>query len=86
MRITSGGTFTENAKQLADELGYDRIVIITDEQSHQALSNPKGQGYVINVAAYKNGIGYGKWTHIDGWSEAVVNYITAMEVEYAHLS
>lgn len=37
------------------------------------------RGYVINVASFKNGVGYGAWTHIDGWSEAVVEYIRAYE-------
>jgi len=27
----------------------------------------------------KNGVGYGKWTHIDGWSESVVEYIRTLE-------
>ena len=36
-------------------------------------------GYVINVASCKNGVGYGKWTHIDGWSESVIEYIRALE-------
>ena len=31
------------------------------------------------MASYKNGVGYGKWTHIDGWSEAVIEYIRALE-------
>ena len=74
-----GATNTETAKQLADREGYDRIVIITDEQSHQSLSPPKGRGYVVNVAPYENGIGYGEWTHIDGWSEAVLSYVAAAE-------
>jgi len=74
-----GGTNTETAKQLADREGYDRIFIITDEQSHQALSQPNGRGYVVNVAPYENGIGYGEWTHIDGWSEAVLSYVAAAE-------
>jgi 60 kDa SS-A/Ro ribonucleoprotein len=42
-------------------------------------SGGKAVGYVINVASYKNGVGYGKWTHIDGWSESVVEYIRALE-------
>ena len=42
--------------------------------------SPKGKGYVINVASYKNGVGYSKWTHIDGWSESVVEYIRALEL------
>jgi len=34
---------------------------------------------MINVASAKNGVGYGKWTHIDGFSEAVVDYIAELE-------
>lgn len=74
-----GGTLTEKAKRFADSLGYDRIIIVTDEQSHQALSAPQGKGYVINVAPYQNGVGYGPWVHIDGWSEAVVRWIAEYE-------
>lgn len=74
-------TQTQNAIMLAAHQGYDRIIIITDEQSHQAISNPLigTKGYVINVAIYQNGIGYGQWTHIDGWSESVLDYILAIE-------
>jgi 60 kDa SS-A/Ro ribonucleoprotein len=76
-----GGTNTETAKQKADSIGYDRIIIITDEQSHQTLTNPLPgtRGYVVNVSSYRNGIGYGAWTHIDGFSEAVVRYIQQHE-------
>jgi len=58
---------------------YDRIIVITDEQAHDHVPGPRGRGYVINVASNKNGVGYGPWTHIDGWSEAVVDYVRAME-------
>jgi hypothetical protein len=27
----------------------------------------------------RNGVGYGAWTHVDGWSEAVVEYIAELE-------
>jgi hypothetical protein len=57
----------------------DRIIVITDEQSQDVPPAPPKYGYVINVAAYKNGIGYGPWTHIDGWSEAVIDYIREVE-------
>jgi hypothetical protein len=63
--------------QLPD--GYDRVVVITDEQSADRVPAPQGDGYVINVASAKNGVGYGPWTHIDGFSEAVVDYIRAAE-------
>src|SRR5450755_2034380 len=59
---------------------YDRLIVITDEQTHDSVPGPKGKGYVINVASYKNGVGYGKWTHIDGWSESVVEYIRTLEL------
>jgi 60 kDa SS-A/Ro ribonucleoprotein len=58
---------------------YDRVIVITDEQSHDRVDPPKGHGYVINVGSYKNGVGYGPWTHIDGWSESVIEYIRAAE-------
>jgi 60 kDa SS-A/Ro ribonucleoprotein len=35
--------------------------------------------YMINVASYKNGVGYGKWTNIDGWSDSVIEYIRTLE-------
>jgi 60 kDa SS-A/Ro ribonucleoprotein len=39
---------------------------------------------VANVAPYKYGISYGNgWTHIDGWSERIVDYIAAVEAEGA---
>jgi hypothetical protein len=60
--------------------GYDRLIVITDEQAHDTMPAPRGRGYVINVASYKNGVGYGKWTHIDGWSESVVEYIRTLEL------
>ncbi len=57
----------------------DRIIVITDEQSQDRPPDPTGTGYVINVATNQNGVGYGKWTHIDGWSEAVIDYIRVAE-------
>jgi 60 kDa SS-A/Ro ribonucleoprotein len=57
----------------------DRLIVITDEQAHDRVPAPSGKGYLINVVSYKNGVGYGKWMHIDGWSEAVIEYIRALE-------
>lgn len=58
---------------------YDRLIVITDEQSHDHVPEPAGKGYMINVASYRNGVGYGAWTHIDGFSESIVEYIRASE-------
>jgi 60 kDa SS-A/Ro ribonucleoprotein len=60
--------------------GYDRMVVITDEQSHDQVPAPRGRGYVINVASNRNGVGYGAWMHVDGWSEAVVEFIAELEL------
>lgn len=54
---------------------YDRLIVITDEQSHDPVGGPKGKGYMINVASYRNGVGYGDWTRIDGFSENVLRFI-----------
>lgn len=57
----------------------DRVIVVTDEQSHDSVPNPIGRGYIVNVAAHRNGVGYGAWRHIDGWSEACIDYIAASE-------
>lgn len=60
---------------------YDRLIIITDEQSSDRSVEPLGKhNYMINVASYKNGVGYGpKWKHIDGFSESVLRWIREVE-------
>ncbi|MFH1486507.1 MAG: TROVE domain-containing protein [Chloroflexota bacterium] len=75
------GTLLGNAVQTAERLasGRDRLIVITDEQAHDNAGLPQGRGYIVNVASYRRGVGYGKWIHIDGWSEAIVDYIVASE-------
>jgi hypothetical protein len=65
--------------------GMDRVIVITDEQSHDGILPAwTKQAYVINAAPYKSGISYANgWTHIDGWSERVLDYIAAIEGENA---
>jgi hypothetical protein len=75
---THGSTYLGRALEEIRE-SYDRLIVITDEQSHDRIPDPTGKGYMINVASYKNGVGYGAWTHIDGWSEAVIGYIRELE-------
>lgn len=65
----------------------DRIIVITDEQDCDKHSNrspdkanPFGTyNYILNVSGEKNGIGYGKWIHIHGFSEAILDYIRLYE-------
>lgn len=76
---THYGTDLGFAVDVANSSDYDRLIVITDEQSRSRVPGPKGRGYMINVASYENGVGYGPWTHIDGFSEAVVRYIQEIE-------
>lgn len=71
-----GGTYLGGAlNTLNAQVPYDRLIVITDEQSHDAVGGPKGKGYMINVASNQNGVGYGPWVRIDGFSEAVLTFI-----------
>jgi 60 kDa SS-A/Ro ribonucleoprotein len=78
--VPSDGTLLGNAVRAVSGK-YDRLITITDEESQDAVCDPDTgkQAYLVNVASSKNGVGYGAWTHIDGWSEAVVDYIQAHE-------
>lgn len=59
----------------------DRLIVITDEQATDArVPAPKAaRAYMINVASAKNGVGYGRWTHLDGFSENVLRWIVEFE-------
>lgn len=74
------GTYLGRAMTEIDEKGT-RLIVITDEQSHDPVPAPKGKGYMINVASAKNGVGSGDWTRVDGFSEAVIDWIIAQEEE-----
>lgn len=75
-----GGTMLGQAVREANELPHDRLIVVTDEQSHDPVPDPVAKhAYMVNVASARNGVGYGKWTHLDGFSEAVIRFITEIE-------
>ncbi len=76
-----GSTLLGNALQAVKGAPHDRIIVITDEQSADKVGPPRAgaKGYMINVASNENGVGYGAWNKIDGFSEAVVRYIAEYE-------
>lgn len=79
-----GGTYLGQAMRTINANGgYDRCIVFTDEQSYDRPEAPKGKGYVVNVASYQNGVNHNAWTEINGFSEAVVDYIQALEQEAA---
>lgn len=60
----------------------DRLIVITDEQSNSTVyAPPFPKAYIINVASAQNGIGFGPWVRINGFSESVVKYISRYERE-----
>jgi hypothetical protein len=80
------GTYLAKALQDLDAghatNAYDRIIIFTDEQASTGIKEVTAsiKGYIVNVASYENGIGYNQnWTHITGFSEAILDYITEIE-------
>jgi 60 kDa SS-A/Ro ribonucleoprotein len=85
--LGGGGIFAHQVIKYIKKLESDieRIIVITDEQDCDTNNSPLTapiigkHNYIINVASNKNGVGYGKWTHIDGFSEAVIDYIYEYE-------
>lgn len=72
------GTYLGKAVQQVDKKG-ERLIVFTDEQSHDKVESPLGLAYMINVASYQHGVGNGPWRRVDGFSEAVVAWIAASE-------
>jgi 60 kDa SS-A/Ro ribonucleoprotein len=76
-----GGTALAGAVRAVNQWPHDRLIVITDEQATDgAVGDPVAKhAYMVNVASYKNGVGYGKWTHIDGFSEGILRWINEFE-------
>ncbi len=81
VRNRNTGTKLGRAVAWANFQGYDRLIVLTDEQSFDVVGAPLTgtRSYMLNVASEKNGIGYYVWNRIDGFSEAVVDYIQKFE-------
>lgn len=73
-----GGTYLGKAVTEIDRKG-DRLIVFTDEQSHDQVPEPSARGTMVNVASYQHGVGHGAWTRVNGFSEAVVAWIAASE-------
>ena len=87
--IGGGGIFlTPATKWIKDrEKTCDRMIVITDEAdcagagaNAPSKAQPFGTyNYLMNVDSYKEGIGFDKWIKINGFSEAVFDYIRVSE-------
>ena len=82
-KMVGGGTDIAQAVQYVNSnIKYDRLVMFTDEESSTVPPAPLNKGYVINVSSSQNGVGYGPWTHINGFSEGTLAYISEYEKEH----
>lgn len=87
--LGGGGIFLKPCLDFieAREKAADRLIVITDEQDcaiekrhSPLLAAPFGKhNYLLNVASYRNGVGYGPWCHIDGFSEQVLRFVAEHE-------
>ncbi len=74
------GTALGAAVTQMNTIPHDRLIVITDEQARSPVPDPVAdKAYMINVASARNGVGYGPWRHIDGFSETVLTYIRELE-------
>lgn len=80
-----GGTELAGAVAAVNKVPHDRLIVITDEQATDGrVPDPVAKhAYMINVASAKNGVGYGKWTHLDGFSEGILRWINVTEDDAA---
>ena len=72
------GTYLGKAVSAIDQKG-ERLIVFTDEQSHDAVPKPVGRATMINVASYQHGVGHGDWQRVNGFSEAIIAWIAASE-------
>ncbi len=75
-----GGTLLGAAVQYINARPHDRLIVLTDEQSQDAVgAATASKSYMVNVAAMQHGVGFGPWTRISGFSEQVLTWIQAEE-------
>jgi hypothetical protein len=80
------GTYLGQAVSALSRWPHDRLIVVTDEQSHDRVPEPVAKlAYMVNVASSQHGVGYGRWCHIDGFSGGVLRYIHASEYDAARV-
>lgn len=80
--LTDGEWHVMGASPTRDRWGYITGGSYTSGNAKDVSPAPLvEEAYMINVATYKNGVGYGPWHSIDGWSERIIDYIRLWETE-----
>lgn len=87
LNLGGGGIFL---KQVMDytfdkEKNADRIIVISDSQDCDLVNKPDSaraygkNNYLMDISCEKHGIGYNKFTVINGFSESFIDYIIESE-------
>lgn len=82
----SGTQMGAAVNQVSSRVEYDRLIVITDEQSSDGSGTPRtgSAAYIMNVSSYEHGVGNTKeWTTVSGWSQHLLRYIAVMEGQTA---
>ena len=76
-----GGTELGKCLRKLDGDPCDRVIVLTDEQTHDTIIPCWAKkGYIVNLCGYKPSVSYaGNWEMIAGWSDKIVNYISEIE-------
>jgi 60 kDa SS-A/Ro ribonucleoprotein len=85
--LGGGGIFLKKVMDFTRDAEHkaDRVIVITDEADTDNKANPQTadawgkKNYIINISVEKGGIAFKKFNHINGFSEAVIDYIAASE-------
>ena len=86
-RLGGGGIFLKQAMDFTRnaEKKADRVIVITDEADTDRKANPQTadnwgkRNYIINISVEKGGVAFGKFNHVNGFSESVIDYLAATE-------
>lgn len=86
-KLGGGGIFLKKAMDytLDAEKKADRVIVITDEQDTDSKANPQTanawgkRNYIINISVEKGGVAFKKFTHVNGFSESIIDYLSATE-------
>lgn len=75
------GTYLWKSVSIASDKDYNRIIVITDEQSYDSPVQAKNNNcYIVNVSTYNKGVGYEYgYKHINGFSDKIFDYIFEIE-------
>jgi len=85
--LGGGGIFVKQAMDFLyeKEKSADRVIVICDSQDCDLVNRPDSAhafgsyNYLMDISAEKNGVGYSKFVVLNGFSEALVNFVVENE-------